>query len=278
METRNTNSGKKYIIRLLVVLLVIFALLGVSIYYKSKADSLTAELRQTNMQLALKSFSSDERERRRAEAELLKNDEQSTRLDLMNAMLENDKKEILMLVNPWNPIKEGYEARIIPIGDDLFFDERAAGKLELFLDACKAEGWAPCPLSTYRTQEYQTGLFNDKMERLIQGGLATVETAYDLAAQEVAVPGTSEHQTGFTADIVDEFYPALDYSQSYSNTQKWMMEHCYEYGFILRFPEDKQDITGIIYEPWHYRYVGESVAKQIKELGITFEEYCEQYL
>lgn len=278
MSESNRKTVKRSIIIGMVLFILIMILAVLFILLRMQTQNLSSQLGQTGMELALKSFVYDERQKREELQSIMLDDEYNTRLSLTNAMIENDKREILMLVNPWNKLPEDYQARVIPIGDELFFDERAAGALEAFITDAKSNGWAPCPLSAYRTQEYQEGLFNDKMERLIQGGQATVETVYDLAAQEVAVPGTSEHQTGLAADIVDEYYPQLDYSQSFSDTQKWMMAHCTEYGFILRFPEDKQDITGIIYEPWHYRYVGKTVAKQINELGITFEEYCEKYL
>ena len=99
------------------------------------------------------------------------------------------------------------------------------------------------------------------------------EEAKVIAAREVAVPGTSEHQLGLAVDIVDKDHPLLDESQADRPTQIWLMEHCWEYGFILRYPVGTTDQTGIIYEPWHYRYVGREIAMELKELGITLEEY-----
>ena len=93
------------------------------------------------------------------------------------------------------------------------------------------------------------------------------------AARHVAVPGTSEHQLGLAVDLVDAEYPYLDDAQARTPTQRWLMEHCHEYGFILRYPTGTTDITGIIFEPWHYRYVGMEVAREIMERGITLEEY-----
>ena len=93
------------------------------------------------------------------------------------------------------------------------------------------------------------------------------------AAKEIAVPGTSEHQLGLAVDLMDEDYPYLNDHQANTGTQKWLMEHCHEYGFILRYPIGSTEITGIIYEPWHYRYVGVEIAQEIMNLGITLEEY-----
>lgn len=91
----------------------------------------------------------------------------------------------------------------------------------------------------------------------------------------VAVPGTSEHQTGLAMDIVDVNNQRLDESQESTAVQKWLIEHSLEYGFILRYPTGKSEITGIIYEPWHYRYVGREDAEQIHTLDVCLEEYLE---
>ena len=93
------------------------------------------------------------------------------------------------------------------------------------------------------------------------------------AAKSVAVPNTSEHQIGLAVDIVDANNATLTSAQAKTATQKWLMENCWRYGFILRYPEGKSDITGIIYEPWHYRYVGYALAKELHFSGMTLEEY-----
>ena len=77
-------------------------------------------------------------------------------------------------------------------------------------------------------------------------------------------------------DIIDYNYPYLNEHQEDMPTQQWLMEHCWDYGFILRYPNDKSEITGIIYEPWHYRYVGVEAALEIRDLGLTLEEYLER--
>ena len=119
-------------------------------------------------------------------------------------------------------------------------------------------------------------LYEDKIARLIDEGVDPAE-APAIAAQSVAVPGTSEHQLGLALDIVDYYYPLLNEAQEDTYTQQWLMEYSWLYGFILRYPNGTTDITGIIYEPWHYRYVGEEAAKEIHELGVTLEEYLEMF-
>ena len=110
--------------------------------------------------------------------------------------------------------------------------------------------------------------------RLLGEGVA-YDQAPVVAARSVAVPGTSEHQLGLAVDIIDELYVNLDYWQQFTSVQQWLMANCSDYGFILRYPNEKSEITGIIFEPWHYRYVGVSTAKAIEESGLTLEEYLE---
>lgn len=105
-------------------------------------------------------------------------------------------------------------------------------------------------------------------------GLSQTE-AQKQAATEAAVPGTSEHQLGLAVDLVDASYQVLDEAQASTPAQQWLMAHCWEYGFILRYPAEKQDITGIIYEPWHYRYVGRDHAQAIRQSGQCLEEFLQ---
>ena len=102
------------------------------------------------------------------------------------------------------------------------------------------------------------------------------EEARTETAKNIAIPGTSEHQLGLAVDIVDKNYQILDETQEDTAVQKWLMENSWRYGFILRYPTDKSDITGIVYEPWHYRYVGKEAAEAIYNEGICLEEYLEK--
>ena len=97
--------------------------------------------------------------------------------------------------------------------------------------------------------------------------------AEEAAAFWVAPPGASEHQTGLAVDIVDADYQELDEGQEATATQQWLMAHCAEYGFILRYPTNKSATTGIGYEPWHYRYLGREVAPAVAQSGLCLEEW-----
>jgi len=178
----------------------------------------------------------------------------------------------LLLVNPWNEMPEDYEVHLKTLPDGMKVDEKAYDDLTAMLQACRDAGLAPKICSAYRTQSKQTYLYNNKIARLRKAGYSK-EAALEEAGRWVARPGTSEHQLGLAVDIVSTSYQALTKKQEKTAEQKWLMEHCWEYGFILRYPNDKSEITGIGYEPWHYRYVGAEIAQDVRKSGLCFEEY-----
>ena len=186
--------------------------------------------------------------------------------------LARQHPELLLIVNPWNPLPEGYEPQLQTVIEEYQMDVRCADALWQMIQDCQAAGNAAYICSAYRTQAVQQELYTNKILRLLDEGVS-MEDAPAVAAESVAVPGTSEHQLGLAADIIDEHYPNLDKGQEETGTQKWLMENCWRYGFLLRYPNGTTDITGIIYEPWHYRYVGVDYAKEITDLGVTLEEY-----
>lgn len=181
----------------------------------------------------------------------------------------------LILVNPWNKITEGYEVALTQLKDGEAVDERCYPDLQNMMDDCRAAGLEPIICSSYRSQEKQEKLYNNKVERLMNQEYSLEEARIE-AGKSVAVPGTSEHQLGLAVDIVDKAYQNLDENQEKTAVQRWLMENSWKYGFILRYPNEKSNITGIIYEPWHYRYVGKEAAKEIYDQGICLEEYLEQ--
>ena len=136
------------------------------------------------------------------------------------------------------------------------------------LDLVVTSGW--------RSWAYQEQLFEDKVGRVMaETGLGRAE-AEELAAAEVARPGTSEHQLGLAVDIISNAHPELDESWAQTEEAEWLKENCADYGFILRYPPDKSGITGIVWEPWHFRSVGEEAAQYIMENGLCLEEYLEE--
>ena len=188
--------------------------------------------------------------------------------------LDDLQLDLLTIVSSASPLQEGYVPVLDTVVEEYQMDARCASKVWDMMQECRAEfAGFPMICSAYRTQEYQQGLFDNKVIRVMQEKYCSIEEATVLAAEEVAFPGTSEHQLGLAADIIDETYPYLTEWQETTGTQKWLKEHAADYGFILRYPPDSSEITGIIYEPWHYRYVGEKFAREITNRGITLEEY-----
>lgn len=178
----------------------------------------------------------------------------------------------LILVNPWHPLPEDYSLDLTQLSSGQSVDRRCAAALQEMMKDCRAAGLSPLICSSYRTQRTQQGLYDAQVDDFLDQGYSRKE-AEEMAATIVALPGTSEHQLGLAADIVDSNYQILESSQENTPVQRWLMEHCWEYGFILRYPKEKTDLTGIIYEPWHYRYVGQEAAEEIMRAGICLEEY-----
>ena len=129
-------------------------------------------------------------------------------------------------------------------------------------------------VSPYRSGEKQENLFNYDLTKYINSGMNYYD-AYQLAAEAVTLPGTSEHQIGLAFDIVNNEYAHL--GEGFGETPEgiWLAENCYKYGFILRYPADKEYITTIEYEPWHFRYVGREAAAYMTLKGLTLEEFWE---
>ena len=185
----------------------------------------------------------------------------------------------IYMVNPWYSLPEGYTPDLVELNTSISVsgmkvDRSCYDALVQMIKDCNKECPEVCVVSSYRTHEYQEGLFQKKINYYLNLGYDR-EEATRLAATVIAVPGTSEHQLGLAVDIVDTRSWSLNEGQADLPAQKWLMENCWKYGFVLRFPKDKTEQTGIIYEPWHYRYVGKEVAKELYDSGLTLEEYIQ---
>lgn len=181
----------------------------------------------------------------------------------------------LTLVNPWHTLSANDSIQLVQLVNGQSVDERCYPELQNMMDDCRAAGLSPYICSSYRTWEKQNHLFEENVRTLMAQGYSEEEARTE-TAKNVAIPGTSEHQLGLAVDIVDQNYQVLDEEQEDTATQKWLMENSWRYGFILRYPTEKSDITGIVYEPWHYRYVGKEAAEIIYNEGICLEEYLER--
>lgn len=181
------------------------------------------------------------------------------------------KKE-LMLVNKFNYLDENYAPDDIvkvsmqfAYGDNEIKKEVYEKFRSMYNDA-KKEGLYLIITSSYRDYNFQKELWDSYAN----------QKGDEWADSVSARAGYSEHQTGYTLDIVT--YNANMSSFEKTDEFKWLQDNAYKYGFILRYPKDKEDITGYSYESWHYRYVGKAVATKIKKLGITFDEYYAYFI
>ena len=154
----------------------------------------------------------------------------------------------LLLVNGWSPMPEEYEVTLKKLPGGLQVDERVYDDLTAMLADCGKAGLHPIVCSAYRDMETQTRLHKNKIARLRAAGYSQ-EAAEQEALRWVAAPGASEHHTGMAVDIVSASYQKLTRQQEKTAEQKWLMEHCWEYGFILRYPTDKSEVTGNWLEP-----------------------------
>ena len=192
--------------------------------------------------------------------------------EMPEAAVEEDAWQ-LRLVSAAHPLPEDFEVpELTKLKGGHAIDSRVYPALQQMMDDCRAAGLNPVICSSYRTHDKQEELFRKKVNTLRKQGYSQEEAETE-AARWVARPGTSEHETGLAVDIVDKSYQLLDEKQEQTPVQQWLMAHCAEYGFILRYPVEKSDLTGIGYEPWHYRYVGTEAAKAITEQGLCLEEY-----
>ncbi|MBQ6067471.1 MAG: M15 family metallopeptidase [Clostridia bacterium] len=171
----------------------------------------------------------------------------------------------LALVNEDYAVPEGYVPTLLTLSNGQRVDERIYPDLQRMFDDARAAGLSLFVREGYRTREEQTQIMENKAREYLRAGYSEAQ-AREEAARTVAQPGHSEHELGLAVDI--NSHTAEDEWRLYG----WLAENAWRYGFILRYPQGAEDVTGIDYEPWHYRYVGDA-AWEIYEQGCTLEEY-----
>ncbi len=196
---------------------------------------------------------------------------QSRSGSLMNADEDGETSWNLILVNKWNPIPDDYDVDLTQLSNGEYVDTRIYSELQEMFDAAREDGVYAIVAAGYRTAEEQQSLMDEKIAEFEAEGCSVTDAKKE-AETWVAVPGTSEHQLGIAVDI-----NADGIHSEGSRVYKWLRKNAWEYGFILRYPSDKTDITGTGYEPWHYRYVGKEAAEEIYRQGLCLEEYLGQY-
>lgn len=184
-----------------------------------------------------------------------------------------DPTDMLILVNKYNRapavpvtlVKPDVSPTREAISENIYMQPEAADALEELFAAAKADGLTLLATSGFRSYSTQKAIFERKLETMSERA----------ANASVAKPGYSEHQTGLAMDVEGLSALGMGLEEEFAKTPEgmWLAQHCHEYGFIIRYPEGKTDITGYIYEPWHIRYVGKEAAAEIAALDVTLEEY-----
>lgn len=173
----------------------------------------------------------------------------------------------LVLVNRWNELPTDYKVEPVELSNGQSIDKRIYLQLQKMFDAARADNIYPIVASGYRTTEKQQSLLDEKIADYEAEGYALKEATAKAEAW-VAIPGKSEHQLGLGVDI-----NADGVNSAGKEVYEWLDQNSYKFGFIHRYPADKTDITGVINEPWHYRYVGVKAATEIYNQGVCLEEY-----
>ena len=196
---------------------------------------------------------------------------QPTLVDENDRIIINPEQELwnLVVVNGTRAMPEGYVPQLATVaGSDVKMDFRVAPYYTAMYDAAKKDGITLTPYSGYRSYDRQKRNYNNLTEKYMSQYNLSREDAAVKAATVILPPGTSEHNLGLAMDICNTY-------DSFANQKEyaWLVEHAHEYGFILRYTAEKQPITGIVPEPWHWRFVGVEYAEEIKNSGLCLEEW-----
>lgn len=181
--------------------------------------------------------------------------------------------ELLVIANKEQGLPQDYSPRLRFICNgrlqaaDVMYDDLAA-----MLEAAGDAGFDYWIASGYRSRQRQQELIDEDVRKFMQGGMS-YDAALEKTLEETMPAGHSEHETGLSLDILCSGNMDMDASQAYEPGNEWLVAHCAEFGFILRYPADREAVTGIAYEPWHFRYVGREAAQFMAEHELTLEEF-----
>jgi D-alanyl-D-alanine carboxypeptidase len=187
-----------------------------------------------------------------------------------------DNEWAVWLINARNPLPANYTPPALTFigthydGSRRYLDSRAAPYALDLIQAARDDGISLVPISSYRNNALQRSNFKNLFESYVSQGYSP-ESAFENAASWIAPPGTSEHNAGVAVDF-NSTAVAFDKTEEFA----WLSVNAHRFGFILRYPQDTEHITGIRYEPWHFRFVGVYHATRIFEFDVTLEEYIGQ--
>ena len=185
----------------------------------------------------------------------------------------SSKGEHIALVNRWNTLSWEYAPEIVEAVDGCWVSPECADALKQMMSDLENEVGVTSLLNGYRSYTKQCDAFYSSVNHMVKGGMS-YDAAYASTINSLAIPGTSEHQLGLAVDIMNPH--DLFYEKGETEVLRWLKTHCWDYGFILRYPENTAYITGIIFEPWHYRYVGLELAMELRDNGLCLEQYLDQ--
>ncbi|MCR5664303.1 MAG: M15 family metallopeptidase [Oscillospiraceae bacterium] len=187
-----------------------------------------------------------------------------------------EKTKLLTIVDRDHPVAADYNVEFTLLGGGQMVDSRCVDDLELMLKACAEAGGAPELRGSFRTWGAQEAIYEEALAALIAEGLDAEKAAAALE-RRTPLPGCSEHELGLAVDIGEQGSELPLERQGDSFTLRWLAENCWDFGFIVRYPEGKTAITGMEAQPWHFRYVGREAAAQIRDLDLTLEEYIQMF-
>lgn len=276
---RKPTAGKYIVRRLILVLFLLAAVVGGSLYLgytmarkevePSPSPSASSSEPSEGKEEPSSQPSEPEAPDKNKPSEASSEEEEPEPEEVNTAAAEDWE---LILVNRDHQIDENYKAELEPVVGDFKVDARIREPLLRMIAAAKEDGVTLVVCSAYRPYSRQVELFEQRKSANMARGM-TEEEAIQVTAKLTAIPGTSEHQTGLAVDIVDKSYQVLDEGQENTPTFDWMSKNAEKFGFVRRFPRGKTPLTYIDYEAWHYRYVGVENAKIMNEKGYCLEEY-----
>lgn len=272
------HNYRKHTAAMLGCFVVLLGILGgCFFFYYQDAENQKASL-QANLaaiQALLDDAEAENQELREEEEELAavmaKAEEQDVLVIPFSVDL-NDWKYIL--VNELHPLSQDFEPQLVKTVDGQNVDKRIKTALETMIEDAGKDGLNLVVCSSYRDYKKQDSLMDKSIAKYVRSGMTYTE-AFFKTKEQIALTGASEHHTGLAVDIVGKSHQSLDSAQADTEEAKWLNEHAHEYGFILRYPADKEELTMISYESWHYRYVGKKAAAFMKENNLCLEEFVE---
>ncbi len=186
----------------------------------------------------------------------------------------NRNKDFIFLVDETHPLADDYTFEHHTLNCGLDIDARIYSDFSEMLNACNMAGYEYNIINAYIDEATQTELYNSAVQHYVDQGLLE-EEAQAQVGKSVEKPGCSEHETGLAVDLTDVEVLGEDDYKSTRGTDQWLMNNCYKYGFINRFPANKVSITGVSDEQWQFRYVGKEAAEFMAENNLSLEEFMQ---